>query len=257
MDEARPPKKPLIFYYIIAMVVILILNATLIPKLLSGQVQEVSYNTFIQWTEEDRVKTVEKQEDQIAFIAINDEGKEKVYTTGIWSDDDGLTQRLLDHNVDFGNVVPQQSSPIISFLLSWIFPIVIFILLGQLLSRTLMKKMGGPNAMSFGKSNAKVYVEAQTGITFADVAGEDEAKEALREIVDFLHNPAKYSQIGASMPKGALLVGPPGTGKTLLAKAVAGEAKVPFFSISGSEFVEMFVGMGAARVRDLFKQAQD
>ena len=139
------------------MVVILILNATLIPKLLSGQVQEVSYNTFIQWTEEDRVKTVEKQEDQIAFIAINDEGKEKVYTTGIWSDDDGLTQRLLDHNVDFGNVVPQQSSPIISFLLSWIFPIVIFILLGQLLSRTLMKKMGGPNAMSFGKSNAKVY----------------------------------------------------------------------------------------------------
>ena len=257
MDEARPPKKPLIFYYIIAMLVILILNATLIPKLLSGQVQEVSYNTFIQWTEEDRVKTVEKQEDQIAFIAINDEGKEKVYTTGIWSDDDGLTQRLLDHNVDFGNVVPQQSSPIISFLLSWIFPIVIFILLGQLLSRTLMKKMGGPNAMSFGKSNAKVYVEAQTGITFADVAGEDEAKEALREIVDFLHNPAKYSQIGASMPKGALLVGPPGTGKTLLAKAVAGEAKVPFFSISGSEFVEMFVGMGAARVRDLFKQAQD
>ena len=257
MDEARPPKKPLIFYYIIAMLILLILNATLIPKLLSGQVQEVSYNQFIQWTEEDRVTTVEKQENQIAFIAINDEGKEKVYTTGIWSDDEGLTQRLLDHNVDFGNVVPQQSSPIISFLLSWILPIAIFILLGQLLSRTLMKRMGGPNAMSFGKSNAKVYVEAQTGITFADVAGEDEAKEALTEIVDFLHNPTKYSQIGASMPKGALLVGPPGTGKTLLAKAVAGEAKVPFFSISGSEFVEMFVGMGAARVRDLFKQAQD
>lgn len=257
MDEARPPKKPLIFYYIIAMLIILILNATLIPKLLSGRVQEVSYNQFIQWTEEDRVKTVEKQENQIAFIAANDEGKERVYTTGIWSDDEGLTQRLLDHNVDFGNVVPQQSSPIISFLLSWIFPIAIFILLGQLISRTLMKKMGGPNAMSFGKSNAKVYVEAQTGITFSDVAGEDEAKEALKEIVDFLHNPTKYSQIGASMPKGALLVGPPGTGKTLLAKAVAGEAKVPFFSISGSEFVEMFVGMGAARVRDLFKQAQD
>ena len=257
MDEARPPKKPLIFYYIIAMLILLILNAPLIPKLLSGQVQEVSYNQFIQWTEEDRVTTVEKQENQIAFIAINDEGKEKVYTTGIWSDDEGLTQRLLDHNVDFGNVVPQQSSPIISFLLSWILPIAIFILLGQLLSRTLMKRMGGPNAMSFGKSNAKVYVEAQTGITFADVAGEDEAKEALTEIVDFLHNPTKYSQIGASMPKGALLVGPPGTGKTLLAKAVAGEAKVPFFSISGSEFVEMFVGMGAARVRDLFKQAQD
>ena len=257
MDEARPPKKPLIFYYIIAMLILLILNATLIPKLLSGQVQEVSYNQFIQWTEEDRVTTVEKQENQIAFIAINDEGKEKVYTTGIWSDDEWLTQRLLDHNVDFGNVVPQQSSPIISFLLSWILPIAIFILLGQLLSRTLMKRMGGPNAMSFGKSNAKVYVEAQTGITFADVAGEDEAKEALTEIVDFLHNPTKYSQIGASMPKGALLVGPPGTGKTLLAKAVAGEAKVPFFSISGSEFVEMFVGMGAARVRDLFKQAQD
>ena len=257
MDEARPPKKPLIFYYIIAMLILLILNATLIPKLLSGQVQEVSYNQFIQWTEEDRVTTVEKQENQIAFIAINDEGKEKVYTTGIWSDDEGLTQRLLDQHVDFGNVVPQQSSPIISFLLSWILPIAIFILLGQLLSRTLMKRMGGPNAMSFGKSNAKVYVEAQTGITFADVAGEDEAKEALTEIVDFLHNPTKYSQIGASMPKGALLVGPPGTGKTLLAKAVAGEAKVPFFSISGSEFVEMFVGMGAARVRDLFKQAQD
>lgn len=256
MNEQKNQKKPLIYYYIITMIIVMLLNTYLIPSLLTQQITEVDYGTFLSQIEKGNVRSVDVQTDRIGFTAIDESGKEKSYVTGRM-DDPGLVNRLHDaKNIKYSQVIPKENSSFVNLVLSWILPILIFIGLGQILTSSLKKKMGG-NVMSFGKSNAKVYVEAQTGKTFADVAGQDEAKEALTEIVDFLHNPAKYKEIGAIMPKGALLVGPPGTGKTLLAKAVAGESKVPFFSISGSEFVEMFVGMGAARVRDLFKQAQE
>ncbi len=250
------PKRPYIVYYLIVMGVLLLMN-TLLPSLLQEKITQVDYGTFLRQIESGKVKSVEVQDSQIAFIAYDENGKEGIYITGRM-EDPNLAERLYTANVkEFSKVIPKQMSPLASLLLSWVLPLAFFILLGQLLSGKIQSKMGGMgNAMTFGKSNAKVYVEAQTGITFMDVAGQDEAKEALKEIVDYLHSPQKYKAIGAKVPKGALLVGPPGTGKTLLAKAVAGESKVPFFSISGSEFVEMFVGMGAARVRDLFKQAQ-
>lgn len=253
--QKKTPKKPLIFYYIVAMLVLLLLNALLFPTLLGNQVKQVDYGTFLAKIEADQVKEVEVQENEIVFVTTGDDGKEEVCVTGKMDDPD-LVSRLQNSSAQFSKDIPKENSPLLSFLLTWVLPILFFVAIGQLLMRSMQKRMGGANAMTFGKSNAKVYVEAQTGKTFADVAGEDEAKEALKEIVDFLHNPKKYAEIGATLPKGALLVGPPGTGKTLLAKAVAGEAKVPFFSISGSEFVEMFVGMGAAKVRDLFEQAQ-
>ncbi|MCI8443251.1 MAG: ATP-dependent zinc metalloprotease FtsH [Provencibacterium sp.] len=257
MEEKKTPKKPLIFYYFVVMMVLMLFNALVFPYLMRGRITEVDYGTFLSQVDSGNVSRVEVEESQIAFIAKNEEGKDAVYITGRM-DDPGLVDRLHKKGgIIFSEVIPKQNSPLLNFLLTWILPVVFFVLLGQLLMRFMQKRMGGMNAMQFGKSNAKVYVQAQTGKTFDDVAGEDEAKEALKEIVDFLHNPQKYADIGASMPKGALLVGPPGTGKTLLAQAVAGEAKVPFFSISGSEFVEMFVGMGAAKVRDLFKQAQE
>ncbi len=254
-EQKKTPKKPLIFYYIIAMLALLLLNALLFPALLGGQVKQVDYGTFLTMIEEDRIKEVEVQENEIVFVTTRDDGKEEVCVTGKMDDPD-LVGRLQNSSAQFSKDIPKENSPLLNFLLTWVLPILFFVAIGQLLMRSMQKRMSGANAMTFGKSNAKVYVEAQTGKTFADVAGEDEAKEALKEIVDFLHNPKKYAEIGATLPKGALLVGPPGTGKTLLAKAVAGEAKVPFFSISGSEFVEMFVGMGAAKVRDLFEQAQ-
>ncbi len=254
-NDRKSPKKPLLYYYGVALVVIILLNALIMPALENMSIVEVSYNTFMADLKAGKIQEIQVEDDQIAYIAPNDKGRETVYVTGNMNDPN-LTSQLLEAEVTFDKVVPKEGSPILNFLLGWIIPIVIFVAIGQLLSRFMMNRMGG-NAMTFGKSNAKVYVEAQTGKSFADVAGEDEAKEALTEIVDFLHEPQKYKEIGARLPKGALLVGPPGTGKTLLAKAVAGEAKVPFFSISGSEFVEMFVGMGAARVRDLFKQAQE
>ena len=255
MKEVKQPKKPLVFYYVIVLVVMMLLNSLLFPRLLKQKVENVDYGTFLNMVNEKKVDIVQIEGDYIYFA-------DKQETPGFYRtttfDDPDLVDRLLASGCTFGRVVQEQMSPILSFLLSWVVPIVIFIVLGQWLSSRLMKKMGGGiPSMQFGKSNAKVYVESTTGIKFADVAGEDEAKEVLTEIVDFLHNPQKYQEIGASMPKGALLVGPPGTGKTLLAKAVAGEADVPFFSISGSEFVEMFVGMGAAKVRDLFKQANE
>ena len=254
-NDRKSPKKPLLYYYGVALVVIILLNALIMPALENMSIVEVSYNTFMADLKAGKIQEIQVEDDQIAYIAPNDKGRETVYVTGNMNDPN-LTSQLLEAEVTFDKVVPKEGSPILNFLLGWIIPIAIFVAIGQLLSRFMMNRMGG-NAMTFGKSNAKVYVEAQTGKSFADVAGEDEAKEALTEIVDFLHEPQKYKEIGARLPKGALLVGPPGTGKTLLAKAVAGEAKVPFFSISGSEFVEMFVGMGAARVRDLFKQAQE
>ena len=257
MKERKAPKKPMIYYYVIAAVVLLLLNSLVFPLYLQPRVTEVSYNTFLSRLEKGEISQVELEDTKIGFIAQDENGKDAVCLTGRIAEDDKLVERLDDAGVEFGAVIPQESSPLLSFLLSWVVPILFFVLLGQLLMRQMQKRIGGPNAMAFGKSNAKIYVEAQTGKTFADVAGQDEAKEALQEIVDFLHHPQKYAQIGANMPKGALLVGPPGTGKTLLAQAVAGEAKVPFFSISGSEFVEMFVGMGAAKVRDLFKQANE
>ncbi|MBC8545644.1 ATP-dependent metallopeptidase FtsH/Yme1/Tma family protein [Clostridiaceae bacterium NSJ-31] len=255
MQEQKTPKKPLIYYCIIVMLMMFLLNAFIFPLLLQPRVETTDYGTFLNMVEDGKVAEVQMEDDHIYFTVPDEKGKTTVYQTGVWPNDNTLWERLLSHDVKFNNVVQQKTSPLVSFLVSWILPIVIFTLIGQLFMRTMQKRMGGGNAMTFGKSNAKIYVAAQTGKTFADVAGEDEAKEALTEIVDFLHNPAKYEAIGAAMPKGALLVGPPGTGKTLLAKAVAGEANVPFFSISGSEFVEMFVGMGAAKVRDLFKQA--
>jgi len=247
----------LAFYYLIAMIVIMLLNALVFPALMSPHVQEVTYSEFLTMIEEKRIEEVamDAETNQIIFSAKGEEDKTIICKTGLWPDEK-LVDRLKESGAEFTAAIPTQDSPLLSFLTGWIFPILFFVLIGQLMSRFLAKKMGG-NAMQFGKSNAKIYVESQTGKTFADVAGQDEAKEALTEIVDFLHNPQKYKEIGASLPKGALLVGPPGTGKTLLAKAVAGEAKVPFFSISGSEFVEMFVGMGAAKVRDLFKQAAE
>jgi len=255
--DPRNTRKPLAFYYLIAMIVIMLLNALVFPALMTPRVMEVGYSDFLTMIDEGRVEEVamDMDTDQIIFSAQDAEGKTAVFKTGLWPDEK-LVDRLKEAGVHFAAAIPTQDSPLLNFLTSWIFPILFFVLIGQLLSRMMTKKLGG-NAMQFGKSNAKIYVESQTGKTFADVAGQDEAKEALTEIVDFLHNPDKYKAIGAALPKGALLVGPPGTGKTLLAKAVAGEAKVPFFSISGSEFVEMFVGMGAAKVRDLFKQAAE
>ena len=255
-NEVKPPKKPLIFYYAIAILVVFLINALLMPSIYKASIREVSYSDFLDMLDAKIIEEAQIDDDAITFVATVD-GARGIFTTGK-IDDPNLVQNMRDAGVDFGKVIPQQNSPLLEFLLGWILPMVLFIAIGQLLMRQLTKRMGGgPGAMSFGKSNAKVYVAAQTGISFSDVAGEDEAKAALAEIVDFLHNPTKYTSIGAKLPKGVLLVGPPGTGKTLLAKAVAGEAHVPFFSISGSEFVEMFVGMGAARVRDLFKQAQE
>ena len=253
--DDKSPKRPLIFYYLIAMVVLMLLNALVFPAMLATPVTEVGYNDFLTMIDNKQVKEVAMEEDQILFTATDANGQTAIYKTGRWPDE-GLTERLYASGAEFASAIPTQDSPLLSFLTTWVFPILLFVAIGQIMGRMLTKRMGG-NAMQFGKSNAKIYVESQTGKTFADVAGQDEAKDALREIVDFLHNPDKYKSIGASLPKGALLVGPPGTGKTLLAKAVAGEAKVPFFSISGSEFVERFVGLGAAKVRDLFKQAAD
>ena len=258
MKEHKPSKKPLVYYCIVVAVIMLLLNSTVFPMLMEAQVIEVGYNEFLQMVDAGKVKQVARSEGEgmITFLALDDAGRDRVFKTGIWPDET-LMERLTNADVEFAEAIPTQSSPLLTFLLTWILPILIFAALGQFMMRRLQNGGIGPNAMSFGKANAKIYVEAQTGKTFADVAGEDEAKEALTEIVDFLHKPSKYTRIGARLPKGALLVGPPGTGKTLLAKAVAGEAQVPFFSISGSEFVEMFVGMGAAKVRDLFKQANE
>ncbi|OUN35642.1 ATP-dependent zinc metalloprotease FtsH [Lachnoclostridium sp. An76] len=258
MKQVQKPKKPLIFYYLIALAVLFLLNFLLVPTISGRNVKEVDYGTFLNMVEERKVSTVELDGDSIYFT--DKEASPNYYETTTFEDPD-LVNRLDDAGCEFGRVAQEPMNPLLSFILSWVVPLLIFWGLGQLLARQLMKKMGGGGAgnpfMQFGKSNAKVYVQSTTGITFNDVAGEDEAKELLTEIVDFLHNPQKYQEIGAVCPKGALLVGPPGTGKTLLAKAVAGEAHVPFFSISGSEFVEMFVGMGASKVRDLFKQANE
>ena len=246
------------FYYMIMILVItVLLNGLVFPSALKSQVKEVGYNEFLAMVDNNQVTQVEKDDTngEYVFIAKDSNGKEQVYKTGLWDDPD-LTDRLYSKGVTFDKVIPRKESAIMNIFVNWILPFMIMIAIGQLLSRSMAKRMGG-NAMTFGKSNAKIYAESETGVTFADVAGEEEAKDALKEIVDFLHAPKKYSDIGATLPKGALLVGPPGTGKTLLAKAVAGEAHVPFFSISGSEFVEMFVGMGAAKVRDLFKQANE
>lgn len=258
MKQIQKPKKPLIFYYLIALAVLFLLNFLLVPTISGRNVKEVDYGTFLNMVEERKVSTVELNGDSIYFT--DKEENPNYYETTTFEDPD-LVNRLDDAGCEFGRVAQEPMNPILSFILSWVVPLLIFWGLGQLLAKQLMKKMGsgggGNPFMQFGKSNAKVYVQSTTGITFNDVAGEDEAKELLTEIVDFLHNPQKYQEIGAVCPKGALLVGPPGTGKTLLAKAVAGEAHVPFFSISGSEFVEMFVGMGASKVRDLFKQANE
>ena len=262
MNEVKTPKKPLIVYYAIAILVVLLINTLLVPMVSQARVKYVDYGTFIQMTEEDKISEVQVQDNQIVFITKEDEAnKNAVYYRTGKMDDPELTSRLSEHGVRFDKEIVEETSPLLSFLLSFVFPIVLFIALGQLLTRQMMKRMGGgKDAMSFGmgNSNAKVYVKDSAGsIKFDDVAGEDEAKENLSEIVNYLHDPSKYRDIGASMPKGILLVGPPGTGKTMLAKAVAGEANVPFFSMSGSEFVEMFVGMGASKVRDLFKQAKE
>lgn len=257
IDNKKPGKKPLYVYYIIAAVVIILLNVLLIPSIEDRKVQTTDYSTFLAGVERNYVTTVEIQDDYIYYVAES-EGQE-IYCKTVKVNDPDLVDRLHDANVKFGAAAPEQTSIWLSLLAGYVFPILIFVILGRWLSKKMMSSMGGGpgGAMSFGKSNAKVYVKSSTGIKFSDVAGEDEAKELLTEIVGYLHDPKKYKEIGASMPKGALLVGPPGTGKTLLAKAVAGEAEVPFFSISGSEFVEMFVGMGAAKVRDLFKQANE
>ena len=253
MNSDNNKKRPLLYYYMMALLIIMLINTVIMPTFFSPKVHDVSYNSFMQMVDEGKLSKVEITDKRIAALGKGEQEKE-IYVTGR-VEDPQLAERLMKSKVEFSQVVPKEDSAIVSFFKNWILPIFIFFALGQLFMYFMGKRMGG-NAMTFGKSNAKVYVEAQTGKSFADVAGQDEAKEALMELVDFLHNPGKYKAIGANMPKGALLVGPPGTGKTLLAKAVAGEAKVPFFSISGSEFVEMFVGMGAARVRDLFKQAQ-
>ena len=249
--------KGFFYYMIIILVMTVLLNGLVFPSALKSQVKEVGYNEFLAMVDNNQVTQVEKDDTngEYVFIAKDSNGKEQVYKTGLWDDPD-LTDRLYSKGVTFDKVIPRKESAIMNIFVNWILPFMIMIAIGQLLSRSMAKRMGG-NAMTFGKSNAKIYAESETGVTFADVAGEEEAKDALKEIVDFLHDPKKYSDIGATLPKGALLVGPPGTGKTLLAKAVAGEAHVPFFSISGSEFVEMFVGMGAAKVRDLFKQANE
>ncbi|MDO5323467.1 MAG: ATP-dependent zinc metalloprotease FtsH [Clostridia bacterium] len=254
MNTVKSPKKPLIFYYFVFMLALFLINVLLMPNLSEMKIQEVDYGTFITMTEDKQIDQVEIQTNRILFT--DKEGN--VYKTGLM-DDPNRTERLYASGAQFSSEIIEEMSPLLSFFLSWVAPMLIIILLGQLLTRKLMKSAGGANSMMFnmGKSNAKVYVQSTDGIKFTDVAGEDEAKENLTEIVDYLHNPEKYKEIGAQMPKGLLLVGPPGTGKTMLAKAVAGEANVPFFSMSGSEFVEMFVGMGASKVRDLFKQAKE
>ena len=253
MNDNNDKKRPLTYYYMLMLVLILVFNSVIMPMFFNPKMKEVSYNNFLQMVDEGKVSKVEITDKRLAAVDKNNE--KEIYVTGRVEDPE-LANRLMKSKVEFTQVVPKEQSPLVTFFTNWVLPILSFFGLGQLFMYFMGKRIGG-NAMSFGKSNAKVYVEAQTGKSFADVAGQDEAKEALMELVDFLHNPGKYKDIGANMPKGALLVGPPGTGKTLLARAVAGEAKVPFFSISGSEFVEMFVGMGAARVRDLFKQAQE
>ena len=255
MNEVKSPKKPLLYYYGIVLLVLMLFNFLAMPWLAQRQVREVDYGTFMTMTEEGQIGQVEVQESQILFT---DKDSGQIYKTGVMDDPD-LIYRLKDSGAVFASEIVEQMSPFLSFLLSWLLPILIFVGLGQLMSRRMMNKAGGPNSMMFGagRSSAKIYVKSAEGIKFSDVAGEDEAKESLTEIVEYLHNPGKYREIGASMPKGILLVGPPGTGKTMLAKAVAGEASVPFFSISGSEFVEMFVGMGASKVRDLFRQAKE
>ena len=259
IENKSPNRKPLIYYIVIVSAVIMLLNAFVFPALLQRQVQPVGYSDFLKMVDDGQVKEVQLDQDseQLIFLAENDEGQEAVYKTAVFPDD-SLRARLEEAGVSFSAQIPTQNNPLLSFIISWILPIALFSLLGRVLMGQMNKRMGGGmNAMSFGKSNAKIVAQQETGVTFQDVAGEEEAKDALKEIVDFLEHPDKYAAIGAKLPKGALLVGPPGTGKTLLAKAVAGEAKVPFFSISGSEFVEMFVGMGAAKVRDLFEQANE
>ena len=256
MKEVKSPKKPLIFYYGIALLVIVLFNVIVSPLLVKARVTEVDYGTFMRMIEQKKIGNVEVEDDQIIFTDKDD--AKKIYKTGAMNDPT-LTQRLYDSGAKFSKDIETTTSPLVSFLLTFVLPLIIFIGLGQYMGKKLMEQAGGKNSMAFGfgKSNAKVYVPSTQGIHFSDVAGEDEAKESLSEIVDYLHNPKKYSDVGASMPKGVLLVGPPGTGKTMLAKAVAGEANVPFFSMSGSEFVEMFVGMGASKVRDLFSQAKE
>ena len=258
MQEVKQPnKKPFIFYYMIALIVIILINSLLVPQIVQRAVKEVDYNTFMQMTYDKQIDEVQVQDNQIVFTAKNDK---TIYKTGLMDDPD-RTQRLYDSGAKFSSEIVEEASPVLSFLISWLLPLIIIIGFGQLMYRQMAKKAGGDSMMfgmgGMGKSNAKVYVKSSNGIKFTDVAGEDEAKENLTEIVEYLHDPDKYKEIGASMPKGILLVGPPGTGKTMLAKAVAGEANVPFFSMSGSEFVEMFVGMGASKVRDLFKQAKE
>ena len=255
MKEVKPPRKPLFYYYGIALVVLLLINFLLVPLVARHAVQEVDYGTFMTMTENKEIGKVEVEDNQIIFT--NKDGS-KIYKTGPMNDPE-LTQRLYDAGAEFTRDIVEQTSPLLSVVLTWVLPIVLFIAVGQLMAKKLTDRAGGPGSMMFGagKSNAKIYVQSTQGIHFSDVAGEDEAKENLQEIVNYLHDPGKYQEIGASMPKGILLVGPPGTGKTMLAKAVAGESQVPFFSISGSEFVEMFVGMGASKVRDLFSQAKE
>ena len=256
MNEVKKPKKPLIFYYAIVLLILLFFNFLGMPLIAEHSVQEVNYNTFVEMAANGEIGSVEIQAQENRILFTKKDGT-AIYKTGM-VDDPELTQRLLDSGAQFNGEIIEQASPFLTILLTWVLPILVFIWLGQYMSKKLMEKAGGPNSLAFGmgKSNAKVYVKSSEGIKFSDVAGEDEAKEALAEVVDYLHNPGKYREVGAAMPKGILLVGPPGTGKTMLAKAVAGEANVPFFSMSGSEFVEMFVGMGAAKVRDLFKQAK-
>lgn len=257
MHEVKKPRKPLIFYYVIVMVVLMLFNLLVTPYINQPEIQDVDYGTFMSMTENQQIGQVQVQQ-QENYILFTDKEGTTFYRTGMMPDDN-LTQRLYDSGAEFNGEIIEQTDPWITILISWVLPIVIFIALGQYMSKKMMKNAGGPNSMMFGmgKSNAKVYVKSSEGIRFDDVAGEDEAKESLSEIVEYLHDPSKYKDIGATMPKGILLVGPPGTGKTMLAKAVAGESNVPFFSMSGSEFVEMFVGMGASKVRDLFKQAKE
>ncbi len=260
-NPEKNPKKPFLYYYGIVLLVVLLLNTFLFPSMLERSVRQVAYDQFLQYVDEEKVEQVYQNDTEIVFTLKEGEEREwgvTGYKTGRWPDAD-LTDRLRGAGISFTQEIPTQASPLATIVLQWIMPIVLFVVIGQVLGRMMQKKLGsmGNPAMTFGKSNAKIYAETETGKSFGDVAGQEEAKEALKEIVDFLHNPQKYAEIGAILPKGALLVGPPGTGKTLLAKAVAGEAHVPFFSISGSEFVEMFVGMGAAKVRDLFKQANE
>lgn len=255
MKEVRSPQKPLIYYGLIVMAVLLLFNMLITPMIVQHRVKEVDYGAFVQMAEDKDLGLVEVDETENQVVFTNKEGT-AIYKAGMIPDPD-LAQLLKDSGAQYSGQILQRANPMLSFLISWVLPIVLFALLGYYMNKKLMQRAGGPNAMSFGKSNAKVYVQSTKGIKFSDVAGEDEAKESLKEIVDYLHNPRKYTEAGASMPKGILLVGPPGTGKTMLAKAVAGEASVPFFSMSGSEFVEMFVGMGASKVRDLFKQAKE